>query len=254
MQDPVILALMAGTFTLTLTAVGSSASLFLRGESQKLLDAMLGFAAGIMISASFFSLLMPAIAHSSHLPHPWFPAVAGFLGGGVFLKILDSAVPHVHLETGKAEGPGSGFSRLTLFALAVTIHNIPEGMAVGVAFGGDSVSAAAALAIGIGIQNVPEGFAISVPLKFAGYGKWRSFMYGVLSAVVEPVFAVLGAYAVTHISPILPYALSFAAGAMIYVVIEDVIPEAESHGNEDIATMCAIAGFAVMMLLDLALG
>ena len=254
MQNAVTLAFLAGIFTLLMTALGSSAALFLKDTSQKLLDSMLGFAAGIMIAASFFSLLMPAIELSAGMVYPWFPAVAGFLAGGIFLKGLDTLVPHMHVESGKREGASGGYSRLTLFALAVTIHNVPEGMAVGVAFGGESLNAAVALAIGIGIQNVPEGFAISMPLRFSGYGRVRSFLYGVLSAVVEPVFAVTGAYAVVHASVILPFALAFAAGAMIYVVIEDIVPEAESHGNEDLATMAAMLGFTVMMLLDLALG
>ncbi len=248
-SNPVFQAFVAGLFTWMLTALGASAVLLKRDFSQRLMDGMLGMAAGIMLAASFFSLLLPAIEMVDGIA----PVVFGFLAGGVFLRILDIAIPHVHPVTGKEEGISSTYRKITLFALAVTIHNIPEGMAVGVAFGND-FSSGISLAFGIGLQNIPEGLAIAVPLVAIGYTRLRSFIYGSLSAIVEPVFALAGAFAVIHFHAILPYALSFASGAMIFVVIEDLIPEAESSGNEDLATVMALLGFAVMMALDVALG
>ena len=246
--NPEIQAFSAGLFTWVLTAAGASFVLFRKNVSQRFMDGMLGMAAGIMMAASFFSLLLPAIEMVDSI----FPVISGFVAGGVFLRVLDVFVPHAHPVTGKEEGLRSSYKKLTLFALAVTIHNIPEGMAIGVAFGRD-FSSGVSLAIGIGLQNIPEGLAIAIPLIAIGYTRFRSFVYGSLSAAVEPVFALAGAFAVSHFHAILPYALSFAAGAMIFVVIEDLIPEAENNGNEDLATMMAIAGFAVMMALDVAL-
>ena len=248
-SSPMVQAFTAGLFTWFLTAVGASAVLLRMEFSRRAVDGMLGLAAGIMLAASFFSLLLPAIEMTDSI----IPVVLGFLGGGIFLRILDEIIPHVHPITGKEEGIGSAYRKITLFALAVTIHNIPEGMAVGVAFGTD-FSSGLSLAFGIGLQNIPEGLAIAMPLISLGYTRFRSFIYGSLSAVVEPVFALAGAFAVVHFHAILPYALSFAAGAMIFVVIEDLIPEAESNGNEDVATMMALFGFAVMMALDVVLG
>ena len=248
-SNPVFQAFVAGLFTWLLTAFGASAVLLKRDISQRLMDGLLGMAAGIMLAASFFSLLLPAIEMVEGIT----PVILGFMAGGIFLRVLDTVIPHVHPVTGKEEGLSSAYRKITLFALAVTIHNIPEGMAVGVAFGTD-FNSGLSLAFGIGLQNIPEGLAIAMPLISLGYTRFRSFMYSSLSAVVEPIFALAGAFAVVHFHAILPYALSFAAGAMIFVVVEDLIPEAESNGNEDIATMMALLGFAIMMGLDVAFG
>ena len=225
---------------------------------------MLGFAAGIMIAASYWSLLAPAIEMSEGKDIPaWLPAVAGFLLGGIFLRLMDKVLPHLHIgfPTEEAEGIKTSWRRSTLLILAITLHNIPEGLAVGVAFGAlaaslpaASLGAAVALAIGIGIQNFPEGLAVSMPLRREGFSRWRSFWYGQLSGIVEPIAGVIGAAAVIIARPILPYALSFAAGAMIFVVIEELVPEAQRGGNTDLATMGGMVGFAIMMLLDVAFG
>ncbi|HEY78663.1 MAG TPA: ZIP family metal transporter [Dehalococcoidia bacterium] len=247
-----------------MTALGAAAVFMARDISRRVLDAMLGFAGGVMIAASYWSLLAPAIEMSEGkgIP-PWVPAVVGFLVGGIFLRVTDRLLPHLHLgfPTAEAEGIKTGWRRSTLLILAITLHNIPEGLAVGVAFGAlaadlpvASMGAAVALAIGIGIQNFPEGMAVSLPLRREGMSRRNSFWYGQLSAVVEPIAAVIGAAAVVVAQPILPYALSFAAGAMIFVVIEEVVPEAQRGGNTDLATMGGMLGFTVMMLLDVALG
>lgn len=225
---------------------------------------MLGFAAGVMIAASYWSLLAPAIDMSEGGPVPvWVPALTGFVGGAVFLRIIDAVLPHLHpgLAMDQAEGFHTSWRRSVLLVLAITIHNIPEGLAVGVAFGaaalnfnGYTLGAAIALAIGIGIQNFPEGAAVSVPLRREGMSRIKSFWYGQLSGMVEPISGVIGAAAVIIAQPILPYALAFAAGAMIFVVIEELIPESQQGGHTDFATMGAILGFAVMMTLDVALG
>jgi ZIP family zinc transporter len=225
---------------------------------------MLGFAAGVMIAASYWSLLAPAIEMSESMGGiPWIPAVIGFLSGGAFLWLVDKILPHLHLgfKIEEAEGIKTSWSRSILLVLAITLHNIPEGLAVGVAFGAISsgmesatLAGAVALAIGIGIQNFPEGTAVSVPLRREGMGRFKSFTYGQLSGAVEPVAAVLGAAAVIIIKPLLPYALAFAAGAMIYVVVEELIPESQLEKNTDIATIGTMLGFAVMMTLDVALG
>jgi len=225
---------------------------------------MLGFAAGVMIAASFWSLLAPAIemAEESSLP-AWIPATTGFLLGGLFLYIADKIIPHLHLgfPMEDAEGPKTSWHRSILLVLAITLHNIPEGLAVGVAFGAlasdlpsATLAGAVALALGIGIQNFPEGAAVSVPLRREGFSRLKSFWYGQASGIVEPIAGVLGAVSVILIKPILPYALAFAAGAMIYVVVEELIPESQLEKNTDIATLGAMAGFAVMMTLDVALG
>lgn len=260
--DPVLQALLAGLFTWGVTALGA-ATVFLRRElPAALLDAMLGFAAGVMIAASFWSLLLPAteLAAAQGVP-PWLPACVGFLGGAAFLRLADLAMPHLHpgLPMSGAEGPPTGWRHSTLLVLAITLHNIPEGLAVGVAFGAaaDSpglLSAAVALAIGIGLQNFPEGVAVAMPLRREGLSRARSFGAGQLSAAVEPVAAVLGAWAVRLIAPLLPYALAFAAGAMIFVVVEELIPESQGGGRTDLATLATIVGFALMMVLDIALG
>ncbi len=261
---PVVQALLATCFTWALTALGAAGVFMARDISRRVLDGMLGFAGGVMIAASYWSLLAPAIEMSEGKDIPaWVPAVVGFLLGGLFLRGIDAILPHLHLGflTGEAEGLKTSWRRSTLLVLAITLHNIPEGLAVGVAFGAvaaglpsATLAAAIALAIGIGIQNFPEGLAVYVPLRREGMSRLKSFWYGQLSAIVEPVAGVIGAVAVIIAQPILPYALAFAAGAMIFVVIEEVVPEAQRGGNTDLATMGGMVGFAVMMLLDVAFG
>lgn len=261
---PTMQALLATLFTWGVTAVGASAVFFTRSVSQKLLDWLLGLAGGVMIAASFWSLLAPAIELAEEQGTPgWLPAVVGFLLGGVFLRGIDQVLPHVHLftPTRQAEGVKTTWQRAVLLVTAITLHNIPEGLAVGVAFGAvslglesASLSAAVALAVGIGLQNFPEGIAVAMPLRREGLSPRRSFWYGQLSGMVEPVAGVLGAAAVVAARPLLPYALAFAAGAMIFVVVEEVIPESQTHGHGDLATMGVMLGFAVMMFLDVALG
>ncbi|HEC22104.1 MAG TPA: ZIP family metal transporter [Chloroflexi bacterium] len=264
-MSPVVQALAATLFTWGVTALGASSVFLTREISRRVLDAMLGFAAGVMIAASYWSLLAPAIEMSADMGVPeWFPAVVGFLLGGAFLRGIDLILPHLHLglPTEQAEGLKTHWRRTILLVLAITLHNFPEGLAVGVAFGAAAaglpsatVAGAVALAIGIGLQNFPEGIAVAMPLRREGVSPARSFWYGQLSAIVEPIAGVLGAAAVLIARPLLPYALSFAAGAMIFVVIEEVIPTAHCEGQHtDIATMGAMLGFAVMMLLDVALG
>lgn len=261
---PVLQALIATLFTWLLTALGAGTVFLARDVSRKVLDAMLGFAAGVMIAASFWSLLAPALemAAEGELPG-WVPAATGFLLGGAVLRGVDRVLPHLHLgfPVEEAEGIETGWRRSTLLILAITLHNIPEGLAVGVAFGAvaagmpvATIASATALAIGIGIQNFPEGLAVAMPLRREGLSRLKSFWYGQLSAVVEPLAGVAGAAAVLIARPILPYALAFAAGAMIFVVVEEVIPESQRGGNADLATLGAMLGFAVMMVLDVALG
>ena len=261
---PVIQALLATCFTWAMTALGAAVVFTARDISRKVLDAMLGFAGGVMIAASYWSLLAPAIEMSQGKDIPsWVPAVVGFLVGGIFLRGIDKILPHLHVgfPVEEAEGVKTSWHRSTLLVLAITIHNIPEGLAVGVAFGAlaaglpaASFGAAVALAIGIGIQNFPEGLAVSMPLRREGMSRRKSFWYGQLSAIVEPIAGVIGAAVVIIAQPILPYALAFAAGAMIFVVIEEVVPEAQRGGNTDLATMGGMLGFTVMMLLDVAFG
>ncbi len=261
---PISQALTATLFTWFLTALGSSLVFFFKTLNRKMLDSMLGFAAGVMIAASYWSLLAPAIemAEKSNMPG-WIPATSGFLLGGAFLWLTDKLLPHLHpgFPTEDAEGVGTSWRRSVLLVLAITIHNIPEGLAVGVAFGAlaadlpsASFGGAVALALGIGIQNFPEGTAVSVPLRREGLSRLKSFWYGQLSGVVEPIAGVLGAVAVVFMQPMLPYALAFAAGAMIYVVVEELIPESQAEKHSDVATVGAMMGFAVMMTLDVALG
>lgn len=264
---PVAQALLAGCFTWGVTAAGAVLVVFTRTMSRRLLDAMLGFAAGVMIAASFWSLLLPAIEMATTQGVlPWLPAVVGFALGGAFLRLADAYLPHLHpgLPVDKAEGIKTSWERTTLLVLAITLHNIPEGLAVGVAFGavgvgieagdGATLGGAMALALGIGLQNFPEGIAVAMPLRGEGVSRLKSFWYGQLSALVEPIAALAGAAAVLTMRPVLPYALAFAAGAMIYVVVEELIPESHYHDHEDIATMGTLLGFIVMMALDVALG
>tara|TARA_X000000368_G_scaffold354520_1_gene296044 strand:- start:238 stop:1104 length:867 start_codon:yes stop_codon:yes gene_type:complete len=276
-QTPVMQALYAGLFTWGLTALGAALVFLFNSSNRMILDAALGFTGGVMIAASFWSLLSPSIAYVemqnemglSSMP-VWLPPAIGFLLGALFLYILDKIIPHLHIfaKEEEAEGIETNWRKTVLLVLAIALHNIPEGLAVGVAFGalanpellgmdGHSVftiGGAIALAIGIGIQNFPEGFAVSMPLRRIGVSRWKSWKWGQLSAIVEPVFAVMGAAIVMTVLPILPYALAFAAGAMIFIVVEEVIPESQKGGNTDLATMGLIAGFIVMMCLDVALG
>lgn len=268
LNSPVLQALIAAIFTWFMTAVGAGLVFFFKTISKKILDGMLGFAAGVMIAASFWSLLAPAIDLAAEMYEetgilPWVPAVIGFLAGAVFLRGIDFVLPHLHLNEPieNAEGIKTTWKKTMLLVLAITLHNIPEGLAVGVAFGAvasnigsASLAGAIALAIGIGIQNFPEGTAVSAPLRREGLSRFKSFFYGQLSAVVEPISAVIGAAVVIIMRPILPYALSFAAGAMIFVVVEEAIPESQGSGNTHIATLGAMLGFCVMMTLDVALG
>ncbi len=262
--NPVLLALAATIFTWLITALGSSMVFFFKTINKKVLNAMLGFASGVMIAASFWSLLNPAIEMAGENGHtPWIPAVVGFMTGGTFLLLVDKILPHLHLglSIDKAEGIHTSWQRSVLLVLAITLHNIPEGLAVGVAFGALAnnpdtgiLAGAIALAIGIGLQNFPEGAAVSIPLRREGISRFKAFNLGQLSGIVEPIAGVIGAYLVLTIEPLLPYALSFAAGAMIFVVVEELIPESQIGDETDLSTTGAILGFATMMLLDVALG
>lgn len=257
---------MAGLGTWGLTALGAAWALAGRSISARLLDGMLGFAAGIMLAASFWSLLAPAIEIAGVQGMvPWLPAATGLLAGGAVLRLGDRWLPHLHpgLPREAAEGPSTTWRRATLLVTAITLHNIPEGLAVGVGFAGAAeatggsahgLEGAIILALGIGIQNIPEGLAVAMPLRREGVSRWKAFWYGQLSAIVEPAAAVLGAIAVGTISVILPFALAFAAGAMIYVVVEELIPESQQGGNEDLAAVAVLLGFTLMMVLDVALG
>jgi ZIP family zinc transporter len=261
---PILQALIGTGFTWFMTALGASVVFFRRDMGRKLLDWMLGFAAGVMIAASFWSLLAPAIAMAENNGVPgWLPAAVGFLGGGVALRLIDRILPHLHLGLPKSEAEGikTSWKRTTLLVLAITLHNIPEGLAVGVAFGAAAaelpsatLAGAIALALGIGIQNFPEGVAVSLPLRREGLSRFKSFWLGQLSGAVEILAGVAGAALVLQGQALLPYALSFAAGAMIFVVVEEVIPESQQGNNTDLATMGSMLGFAVMMVLDVALG
>jgi ZIP family zinc transporter len=262
--NPIVQALLATLFTWFLTALGAGLVFFFKSINRQVLDGMLGFASGVMIAASYWSLLAPAIemAEASGKT-PWVPATLGFLAGGFFIWLVDRLLPHLHpgLPREQAEGIPTGWRRSVLLVLAITIHNIPEGLAVGVAFGAlaadipsASLAGAITLAVGIGIQNFPEGAAVSVPLRREGLSRGKSFWYGQLSGMVEPVAGMAGAAAVTLMQPLLPYALAFAAGAMIYVVVEELIPTAREDRHSDFGTVGAMLGFAVMMTLDVALG
>lgn len=262
--SPVEQALYAALFTWGLTALGAAFVFFFKSVNRAVFDGMLGFTGGVMVAASFWSLLSPAIEMSEGEGFTKvIPAAVGFLGGALMLFGLDKVMPHLHInfKQEEAEGVKTDWHRSTLLVLAITLHNIPEGLAIGVLFGGAAVGfegatlgGAIALAIGIGIQNFPEGMAVSMPLRRQGLSRWKSFNYGQLSAIVEPVAAVLGAWAVMTFQPILPYALAFAAGAMIFVVVEEVIPETQRDKFTDIAVLGFIGGFIVMMTLDVALG
>ncbi|GAB1308062.1 ZIP family metal transporter [Urechidicola sp. KH5] len=262
--DPVLAALYATLFTWGLTAAGAALVFLFKGMNRALFDGLLGFTGGVMVAASFWSLLSPGIEMS---PGEGFvkviPAAVGFALGALFLFGLDKILPHLHVnfKESEKEGVKTPWHKTTLLVLAITLHNIPEGLAVGVLFGGvaagfegASIGGAVALAIGIGLQNFPEGFAVSMPIRRQGHSKWKSFWYGQMSAIVEPIAAVIGAVAVITFQPILPYALAFAAGAMIFVVVEEVIPETQRDKYTDVATLGFILGFIVMMTLDVGLG
>lgn len=260
--DSILAALYATLFTWFLTALGASVVFFFKTMNRAFLDGMLGFTGGVMVAASYWSLLAPAIEMSEGEGFvKVMPAALGFLLGAFFLFGLDKVLPHLHINFKETEGVKSPWQKTTLLVLAITLHNIPEGLAVGVLFGGvaagipeASIAGATILAIGIGIQNFPEGIAVSMPLRRMGMSRKKSFLYGQSSALVEPIAGVLGAVAVTFFTPILPYALAFAAGAMIFVVVEEVIPETQQDKHTDIATLGFIGGFVVMMSLDVALG
>jgi len=260
---PITQALLAACFTWAMTAVGAAVVFVVSDVNRKLLDLMFGFTSGVMIAISY-SLLAPSIemAEGGSLP-VWFPVAIGFLLGGFFLQGIDWILPHLHpgFPVGETEGIKTTWQRNALLVLAMTLHNIPEGLAIGVAFGAAAaglpsatLATAIALAIGIGIQNFPEGLVISMPLRCSGMSRLTSFFYGQLSAIVEPIASVIGAAGVIFLRPALPYALAFAAGAMVFVVIEEIIPESQRFGNKHLATMGAIAGFVIMMILDVALG
>ncbi|MCF6212796.1 MAG: ZIP family metal transporter [Flavobacteriaceae bacterium] len=259
--NPILAALYATLFTWSLTALGALLVFFFKKPNRAVLDGMLGFTGGVMIAASFWSLLAPAIEMSEGDGFiKVFPAATGFFLGAVFLFGLDKVLPHMHINFKEAEGVKTPWHRTTLLVLAITLHNIPEGLAVGVLFGGvaagfdgATIGGAVALAIGIGLQNFPEGFAVAMPLRRQGVSRFKSFWYGQLSAIVEPIAGVIGAWAVISFKPILPYALAFAAGAMIFVVVEEVIPETQQDKYTDIATMGFIAGFIIMMGMDVGL-
>lgn len=262
--NPVLKALMATLFTWGVTALGAATVFVFKNVKKKVLNSMLGFAAGVMIAASFWSLLNPALEMAESLGKtPWLICSLGFMAGGLFLLLVDKVLPHLHIGFSKEESEGikTGWQRSVLLVLAITLHNIPEGLAVGVAFGAlasdistTTLAGALALAIGIGIQNFPEGAAVSLPLRREGYSPLKSFLYGQASGIVEPIAGVIGAYAVMSMQNILPFALAFAAGAMIFVVVEELIPEAQREGETDFTTIAAMLGFTIMMILDVALG
>lgn len=269
--DPIEQALIAGLFTWFCTILGATPVFFFKQANQKFLDCMMGFAAGVMIAASFWSLLEPSLEFSKGQgeQYYWFPTLIGFLIGGIFLRLIDCMVPHLHLNKPIEEAEGlhirKGLSKSMLLFLAITIHNIPEGLAIGVAFGAIAtlsetsnsfplVISAIGLTVGMGLQNIPEGAALSMPLRAEGKTRMSAFLYGSFSAIVEPIGAVLGALFVISMTSILPYALAFAAGAMIFVVVEELIPESQSNGNTDLSTLSLMLGFSLMMVLDVALG
>lgn len=262
--NPILQATLAGVFTWLMTTLGSALVFFFNEINRRVLDIMNGFAAGVMIAASFWSLLAPSIEYAEAGGWGRFafvPALIGFIVGGLFLRLIDYITPHLHMGQNKmdAEGPKTKLPATTLLFLAVTIHNFPEGLSVGVAYGANefnaaSLASALVLTMGIGLQNFPEGAALSMPIRAEGASKWRAFQLGQASALVEIVGAALGALLVSQVTAILPYALAFAAGAMIFVCVEQLIPESQSHGNSDIATVALLIGFGVMMTLDVALG
>ncbi len=262
-QSPLTLALIGTGFTFLCTMLGSAVVFFFRGKmSLNIQRIFLGFAAGVMIAASVWSLLIPAIEMTEARGHTgWLPAAGGFILGGLFLFLLDNLLPHLHPGSKAPEGIPSSLKRTTMLIFAITLHNIPEGMAVGLTFGmvkvsesATTIAAAFALALGIGLQNFPEGAAISLPLKKEGFSSRKAFAYGTLSGIVEPIAGVLGVLLAGSIVGIMPWLLAFAAGAMIYVVVEELIPEAHLDDHSHSGTLGVMAGFLIMMILDVALG
>lgn len=260
--SPVMQAFLATLFTWGLTAAGAALVFFTGSFASKTMDAMLGFAAGVMIAASFWSLLAPGIEMAESLGQmPWLTAALGFMTGGIFMRLIDKILPQLYTGLSMKKGAHPSWHRRALLVLAITLHNIPEGLAVGVAFGAvaanlpsATLGGAVLLAFGIGIQNFPEGAAVSIPLRREGMGKGKSFLLGQASGMVEPIAGVLGALFVLNMQNILPYALCFAAGAMIFVVVEQLIPESQRISeNVKLVTMMTLIGFAVMMILDVAL-
>ncbi len=264
--SPIMQGFTGSMFTWFVTALGAAVVFFVKDLNKGFMDTLLGFTAGVMMAASFWSLLNPALEMASTTWSPvlsWVPVGIGFLGGAIFLFVLDQWLPHLHLNEPieKSEGVKTNWNRTVLLVLAITLHNIPEGLAVGVAFGavaegipGADLYGAIALAIGIGIQDFPEGLAVALPLRRFGLSRFKSFLWGQLSGVVEPIAAVLGVLLVIWAQSILPYALAFAAGAMIYIVVEEVIPESQRNGHTDKATLGLMLGFVLMMSLDVGLG
>lgn len=266
-MSPILMAFLGGLVTWGVTAAGAAMVFFFKEIKPKTLNLMLGFASGIMLAASFWSLLLPALELSENTPIPWLPVVGGFGLGGLFLFAADKVFPHVHHVEDEPRGGISKKSRDTirrsiLLVTAITLHNIPEGLSYGIAFGSigrvDKATAAGAiiLVVGIALQNFPEGAAVSIPLRRDGHSRLKSFLYGQASGIVEPIAAVFGALLASSVSSILPYALSFAAGAMIFVVVEELIPESQndSHLYGHAATIGTLIGFMVMTTLDIALG
>lgn len=257
-MSPILMGLYAGLVTWLFTSLGAGAVFLKKDFSRKTLDAMLGFAAGVMLSASFFSLINPALELAREDYGQWrvLPVSLGFLGGAILLRLLDYLIPHLHFLTNQRDGKPSALSRNFLLIFAITLHNIPEALAVGVAFGAVAVdpdlgiSSAIVLMFGIGLQNIPEGLAVSVPLMRDGMSRIKSFFFGQISGFVEPIACVVGAFIGSFALSILPWTLSFAAGAMIFITVEEVIPETSASENGDIATMSLIFGFLCMMCLD----
>lgn len=254
--NPILAALIATTFTWSITAAGAAMVFFFKTLNRAVLDTMLGFTGGVMIAASCFGLLMPAIEDADGTGFmKVMPAIVGFLLGAFFIFGIDKILPHMHINFKVTEGPKTSWRRTTLLVTAITLHNIPEGLAIGVIFGAamgepEMINTALIITLGLAIQNFPEGFAVAMPLRREGFSRRKSFFYGQLSAVVEPIAGVLGAWMVFTFEPLLPYSLAFAAGAMIYVVIEEVIPESQADKYTDLATLGFIIGFVLMMALD----
>lgn len=261
--SPILLALFATIFTYSVTLLGASLVFFFKNVKKNIMDAMLAIAAGVMIAASFFSLLNPATEMAINLKMiPWLITFIGFIAGGLLLFIGDKLFNHFDKRIyKKEEKERNSFKRCLMLIFSITLHNIPEGLAVGVAFGsiaysleGATLTSAILIALGIGIQNFPEGTAVSVPLRREGISRKKAFFYGQLSGLVEPISGVLGALLVLKIRTLLPFLLSFAAGAMIYVVVEELIPESQTNKKKDLMSLFTIIGFTIMMILDIALG
>ena len=254
-MSQITMGIIASTLAGLATGVGALPALSFKSVSDKILNTMLGGAAGVMLAATSFSLIVPGIEYGNKAwpGYGVYIVVFGMLFGAVFLDFIDKWLPHEHFVMGH-EGPSSALKRIWLFVIAITIHNFPEGLAVGVGFGTGDIGAGTSLAVGIGLQNMPEGLAVAMPLIGLGYARWRAVGIATLTGLVEPIAGVLGAGLVTLITPVLPYALAFAAGAMVYVVVDDIVPEAQSAGNGKAASWGCVVGFIVMMSLDVGLG